>query len=101
MLNSEQAKLINLGMLIEKFTRFCDLNSSDQVKALYQTKVLQYEKEYFELWFELNKEQLEDSYITYLQAKNVQIEEIPQSFMLSDKFMEFCHEKCFDRFNKN
>jgi hypothetical protein len=101
MLNSEQAKLINLGLTIERFNRLHDSNSSEQVKALYLTKIIQYEKEYFDLWFELNREKLEDSYITYLESKNDPKDEIPQSFMISDKFMEYCHEMCFDKFNKN
>ncbi len=97
MITSKQAKLINLGLLVKKFEMFRDNAESEWASAIYHSQYEKYRDEYFDLWFELNRENIENKYIIYASEKWIEINEIEQDVThWSSKFIEFCLERCFE-----
>lgn len=63
---------------------------------LFEKERIKAENDYFDLWFELNREQLEDKYIVmrieeWEQEQDV-IEEVMSGF---HKYQDYCWEMCF------
>lgn len=97
MLNVEQIKLINLGLTIKKL-RFIRENEcvSEGAKMLCDTQIIKYEKEYFELRFEMNRGELEDKYIDYRASLWIDLEIIEKEIKEWVQFVEFCLEMCIN-----
>jgi len=96
MITSKQARLINLGLLIRKFERLWDNAESGWASAVYQTQFEKYREEYFDLWFELNRDSIENEYIIRASENWIEMEEIEKDITLWNKrFIDFCLEKCY------
>lgn len=97
-LTTEQAKLIALWMTIQSWERKLEKKwLSEFQKALFDKCRIKAENEYFDFWFELNREKLEDTFIVKM-LENWFDEDDAISLVLSwsSKFTEYCLEKCFE-----
>lgn len=97
LLTTEQAKLISLGMNIQMRERKLEKEwLSEFQEALFDKYKIQAEKDYFDFWFELNREDLENKFIVkMLESWEDEDDAISLVLSWSQKFTEYCWEKCF------
>jgi len=88
----KQAKLIILGMNIQRRERLSDKKWISEFQgAFYEKERIKAEQEYFDLWFEMYRERLEDKYLECIEDK-----EVGQEMLIwNNKFIEWCREQCF------
>lgn len=97
-LTKEQVKLISLGMAIKMRERKLEKKWLSQFQeALFDKERIKAENDYFDYWFELNREQLEDRYMIkrledWEEEKDI-VEEITCWYW---RYIQYCYDKCFE-----
>jgi hypothetical protein len=96
-LTTEQAKLISLGMTIKMWENKLNMKWLSQFQeALFDKCRIQAENNYFDYWFELNREKLENDFLIKMLENWEEEQDVIDWIMLwNSKFTEYCLEKCF------
>ena len=96
-LTKNEAKLISLGMTIQMRERKLQLKwLSDFQLALFDKERAKAESNYFDFWFEINREKLENVFTIKLLEDWFTDDEIDfNTFPIQEKFYQFCYDKCF------
>lgn len=98
-MTKNEVMLINYWFAIQKFQRLESKAESEWAKYIAQVQISNYETKYFELWFDMYRDSLQDRFVADMVEDGKDVEDI-QVMLQWTRFVEWAMEKCFTYLNE-